>query len=81
MENPISRAGLLKHFLELEQRDDQTTVTYVWIDGTGENVRSKSRTINFVPTSADQLPIWNFDGSSTGKYHKLSCLEVLYIYF
>ena len=74
MENPTSRAGLLKHFLDLEQWDDQTTVTYVWIDGSGENVRSKSRTVSFVPTSADQLPIWNFDGSSTGKYQPLFCL-------
>ncbi|CAO3583131.1 unnamed protein product [Absidia cylindrospora] len=32
-----------------------------------DNVRSKTRTINFVPKSASELSEWNFDGSSTGQ--------------
>jgi len=39
---------------------------YVWIDGSG-GLRSKSRTLTKPVKAVDELPEWNFDGSSTGQ--------------
>jgi len=51
---------------KLDQKD-QTIVEYVWIGGHGGDLRSKARTIKGKVTSVDQLPRWNYDGSSTGQ--------------
>lgn len=32
-----------------------------------QGLRSKTRTLVNYPSSPDQLPVWNFDGSSTGQ--------------
>jgi len=45
----------------------KTQCMYIWIDGTGEGVRAKTKTVNFVPTKPEDLPLWNYDGSSTGQ--------------
>ena len=37
---------------------------YVWIGGNNE-LRCKTKTLTEKPSSVDDLPIWNFDGSST----------------
>jgi len=46
---------------------DQILAEYVWVDAIG-NTRSKTRTLPAAKAeTVDQLPKWNFDGSSTGQ--------------
>lgn len=52
-------------YMRLPQPPDKITAEYIWIDGTGEHVRAKARTLDFVPEVVCQLPIWSYDGSST----------------
>ncbi len=51
-------------FNSLDQKD-QVIVEYVWLGGTGHDLRSKCKTYSHEITSVDQLDEWNYDGSST----------------
>lgn len=59
-----SNAGLLAKYMALKQPENMVQAMYVWIDGK-QGLRAKTRTLRFVPKTASELPIWNFDGSST----------------
>ena len=52
---------------EVLDQQGKAAAEYVWIGGTGADLRSKTRTLNKIPTTVEDLPIWNFDGSSTGQ--------------
>ncbi|XP_076025629.1 glutamine synthetase-like [Genypterus blacodes] len=57
---------VLQQYLSLPQ-GDTCLVTYVWVDGTGQNVRAKTRTLDKEPQTIEDIPEWNFDGSSTSQ--------------
>lgn len=63
---PLART-VVDQFMGLKPHPTKCLATYIWIDGTGEYLRSKTRTLNEAPKDISQYPIWNYDGSSTGQ--------------
>ncbi|KAJ9487684.1 Glutamine synthetase [Penicillium thymicola] len=61
----VSNTGNLMKYMNLDQRG-RIQAEYVWIDSNG-GTRSKTKTLFKSVTSVDELPEWNFDGSSTSQ--------------
>lgn len=61
--NAQTNKAVLDRYLRLDQ-GERVQALYIWIDGTGEGLRSKTKTLDKVPKSVSDLPIWNYDGSS-----------------
>ena len=57
---------VLSKYMDLDTQG-RVMVQYVWIDGTGQHLRCKTRTVDFEPTLPQDVPVWNYDGSSTGQ--------------
>lgn len=56
---------IFSRFMELSIPNDKTMVQYIWIDGTGEHLRAKTKVMNKEPERPEDCPEWNYDGSST----------------
>jgi len=71
MSNPLFTS---KTVLDLSIQDRFTSLPnmgkvqaeYVWLGGNKE-LRCKTRTLSAAPASVEELPVWNYDGSSTGQ--------------
>jgi glutamine synthetase len=62
----MANPAVLERFMTLPQ-NGKVQATYVWIDGSLQNMRCKTMTLDSVPNSPSDLKVWNFDGSSTGQ--------------
>lgn len=60
--------NITRHYLSnLKDQNGKICAEYVWIGGTGQDLRSKAKTLDKPVTSPEELPVWNYDGSSTGQ--------------
>ncbi|XP_050293274.1 glutamine synthetase-like [Anthonomus grandis grandis] len=57
--------GVADRFLCLPIPEPKTQISYVWIDGSGLDLRMRSKTLDFIPCTYKDCPNWTFDGSST----------------
>ena len=49
--NALINKKVLDRYLTLELPENKIQATYIWIDGTDQNIRCKDRTLDFVPKS------------------------------
>merc|ERR1712142_775035 len=59
----VTDKNALERYLSLPQ-GPSVCATYVWIDGSGETMRSKVKVLESKPSKVEDLPQWNYDGSS-----------------
>ncbi|CAA6664785.1 unnamed protein product [Spirodela intermedia] len=53
--------------LNLSESTEKIIAEYIWIGGSGLDMRSKARTLSGPVDDPSKLPKWNYDGSSTGQ--------------
>ncbi|CAN7000802.1 unnamed protein product [Brassica rapa subsp. trilocularis] len=53
--------------LNLSDSTEKIIAEYIWIGGSGMDIRSKARTLPGPVSDPSKLPKWNYDGSSTGQ--------------
>ncbi|KAL5129217.1 Glutamine synthetase cytosolic isozyme 2 [Glycine soja] len=63
------KMSLLSDLINLNLSDitDKVIAEYIWVGGSGMDMRSKARTLSGPVKDPSKLPKWNYDGSSTGQ--------------
>ncbi len=57
---------VLNKYMDLDTHG-RVQAMYVWVDGSNETMRCKTKTLDYEPVEPKDVPVWNFDGSSTGQ--------------
>ena len=62
----MEKEQLFRFYNNLNHLDQKgsSVAEYVWIDGSGLQLRSKAKTVTKAVTCLADLPDWNYDGSS-----------------
>jgi glutamine synthetase len=63
---PVLNWAVTKNYSNLEQ-NGMFQAEYIWIGGSGHDLRCKTKTMTSEPKGIADFPVWNFDGSSTGQ--------------
>jgi len=63
MARPNLDSAVYNKYMSIPLPANVCQVEYVWIGGTGSDLRGKTKTLEKVPTKIEDLPIWNYDGS------------------
>lgn len=67
MTSHLYASAAYERFQALEQPKDKIMAEYIWLD-CAQVPRSKTRTLDAAEVkSHEELPVWNYDGSSTGQ--------------
>lgn len=66
---PFLDIHVSNNFSKIDYPSDVVLAEYVWIGGSGQDLRCKTKTLanRAEVKSVDELPVWNYDGSSTGQ--------------
>eukprot|EP00303_Exanthemachrysis_gayraliae_P014316 CAMPEP_0206029404 /NCGR_PEP_ID=MMETSP1464-20131121/46613_1 /ASSEMBLY_ACC=CAM_ASM_001124 /TAXON_ID=119497 /ORGANISM="Exanthemachrysis gayraliae, Strain RCC1523" /LENGTH=405 /DNA_ID=CAMNT_0053403489 /DNA_START=27 /DNA_END=1244 /DNA_ORIENTATION=- len=58
--------SIVEKYMALPSANGEVQAEYVWLGGAME-LRCKTKTLPRAPRSVDDLPVWNYDGSSTNQ--------------